>query len=512
MHIELKTDSSTVVNENWLAIDNLSHKVRCQLSLVLPDQSKLECDELIRVIPGRRVVCRAIWNGRAVFAKIFMGPSARFYALRDKNGVESLVTANIRTPELLYASDVGANRYVLIFSAIESAVNAESAYRHHDEASRFSLMQMLAESLAKHHLAGIVQSDLHLKNFLVEPMDGLSSTIYTLDGDGIRRLTPFLKKKKRLHNLATLFSKMDVQDDRWIPELYQKYCLLLRVPYKKRDEIWVYRKTRLIRYQVATGYAERKVFRNCTDVKVVHNFKHFLAMASGFEVESSALLSLDQCLVDEQRNIKNGNTCTIAKAQFANRSVIIKRYNIKSFWHGLNRAFRLSRAAISWANAYRLIISNIATPAPLAIVEERFGWLRSRAYFLSEYVDAPDAMQFFSHCAKVEDKKTAARNMAGLFYKLYLLRLAHGDFKASNIKIVDLDPVLLDLDSMQAYRSSLIYDWWFERKHIKDLKRLMKNWEHDDRTADLLKQALRSEYAVEDWQHGKSILIRAGIV
>ncbi len=484
----------------------------CNISLDLPDKSRLECQEVVRVIPGRRVVCKAKWQGRLVFAKIFIGKSAENYALRDKRGVESLLVNNIMTPELLYASGVNDSAYVLIFSAIESAENAETTWRHGDEVPRFELMQKLVETVAFHHQVDLIQSDLHLKNFLIVHADRQCHVVYTLDGDGIRYLSPLFKKRKKLRNLATLFSKMDVLDDRWISELYRRYCTQLSTPYSMRDEAMVWELTQHIRYQVAKGYAEKKVFRNCTDVKTELSFKRFLAVSSGFGVESGVLESLDQFLSDEQHNIKNGNTCTIAKAMLANRSVIIKRYNIKNFWHGVNRAFRQSRAAISWANAHRLMISNIATPKPLALLEERFGWLRRRAYFLSEYLDAPDAMQFFAQSVKIEDRKTVACNLATLFYKLYLLRISHGDCKATNIKIVDLAPVLIDLDGMQAYRTSIFTDWWFERKHIKDLKRLMKNWAQDVETSALLKQALQLQYSFEDIYAGRNILIRAGIV
>jgi hypothetical protein len=64
---------------------------------------------------------------------------------------------------------------------------------------------------------------------------------------------------------------------------------------------------------------------------------------------------------------------------------------------------------------------------------------------------------------------------------------------------------------MQAHRLPHIFDCLFERRHIKDLKRLMKNWEHDAETAALLRQALRFEYASQKLYQGDAILIRAGI-
>jgi hypothetical protein len=65
---------------------------------------------------------------------------------------------------------------------------------------------------------------------------------------------------------------------------------------------------------------------------------------------------------------------------------------------------------------------------------------------------------------------------------------------------------------MQAHRLGCCFDWWFERKHIKDLERLMKNWQDDAETTRLLMQALRLEYASQDINAGDNILIRAGIV
>ncbi len=472
----------------------------------------LSVKQLVRTIPNRRYVCSGVFNHQAVYAKIFTGKSAKVYALRDKAGAELLLQAQILTPQLLLARELDDGAYILIYAAVENALNAEQVWRSSDADQRLLLMRQLLQTVARHHQAGLLQTDLHLKNFLVEKHAGQADVIYTLDGDGIRRLSSWFRQRQQLRNLATLFSKMDVLDDSWIAGLYAEYCSQLGLASSPEAEASVWSLTQKIRHQVVTGYADTKVFRNCTDVKVTQSFRRFVAVAANFNVDNQSLASLDQFLADAQRNIKNGNTCTIAKALLATQSVVIKRYNIKNFWHGLNRAFRTSRAAKSWANAHRLIISNIATAKPLALFEERFGCLRRRAYYLSAYVDAPDVKQLFESAIAADDKAIAARNVAALFYKLYLLRYTHGDCKASNIKIVDLVPVLIDLDGMQSYRFWLFSDWWFERKHIKDLKRFMKNWEGDIQTTALLQRALQLEYTSEDIYEGDNILIRAGIV
>ncbi|OGV76329.1 MAG: hypothetical protein A3I83_05260 [Methylotenera sp. RIFCSPLOWO2_02_FULL_45_14] len=482
-------------------------------SVGLPGSPALFCEKIVRRVPGKRLVCQGVWAQQAVYAKLFIGNDAARYFERDKRGVERLFKAGIASPAILFSGLAEDHKtYVIIFEAIGEAHNAEEICRELDAPERLKLMRRLVQTVAFHHQAGLLQTDLYLKNFLVQQTLNQEDLIYTLDGDGIRSLSPLFQKHQKLHNLATLFSKMDVLDDGWIAAHYEQYCLQLGITHSPVDaaEVWVL--TQKIRHQVAKGYADKKVFRNCTDVKVMKNFKYFQAVASTFGVENQVLASLDPFLADAKLNIKNGNTCTIGKVTLANQSVVIKRYNIKSFWHGLNRAFRVSRAEKSWANAYRLIISNIATAKPLALVEARFGCFRRRAYYVSEYIDAPDVMQFFAQSTKLEDRQTVARNLATLFYKLYLLKFSHGDCKASNIKIVNFAPVLIDLDGMQAHFGSVVGDWWFKRKHIKDLKRLMRNWVNDAEVTALLKQAFVLEYTARHPDEDDRILFRAGIV
>jgi tRNA A-37 threonylcarbamoyl transferase component Bud32 len=470
-------------------------------------------EAVVRTVPQQREVIRGIWSNQLVYAKKFIGSRAQKHFARDLAGVKALVDACIATPSLLFQGETQEEKgFVAIFGAIENAPNAQEVWAGLNEQARFSLMHRLVQTVALHHQAGLMQTDLYLKNFLVHKELNQVDLIYTLDGDGIRSISPWFKKRQKLRNLATLFSKMDVLDDGWIAELYAQYCLQLGIENSPIDEAEVWHLTQKIRHQVAKGYADKKVFRNCTDVKMTHNFMCFQAVASTFGVENQVLASLDPFLADAKLNIKNGNTCTIGKATLANQSVVIKRYNIKSFWHGLNRAFRVSRAAKSWANAYRLIISNIATAKPLALVEARFGCFRRRAYYVSEYIDAPDVMQFFAQSTKLEDRQTVARNLATLLYKMYLLKFSHGDCKASNIKIVNFAPVLIDLDGLQDHFGNVVGNWWFERKHIKDLKRLMKNWVNDAEVTALLKQAFQLEYTAQYPYENDGILFRAGFV
>lgn len=476
----------------------------------LQGNQSLLCEKIVRRVPGKRLVCQGTWGQQPVFAKLFIGKDAAKYLARDKWGVEQLVQAGIATPAILFAGlSRDGKTHVLLLETISPALNAEVCW--HSLASnpvrRLQLASSLAAQVAEHHRAGLLQTDLYFKNFLVQ-----DDKIYTLDGDGIRRLSSIFQKRQRLRNLATLFSKMDVLDDDWIPELYAHYCRQLNAACVTADEADVRRMTQKIRRQVASEYADKKVFRSCTDVKVSKSFKRFVAIASDFALDDSSVQSLDSALADKKSNLKNGNTCTIAKVAIADRQVVIKRYNIKSFWHGLNRAFRASRAARSWANTYRLIISGIATHKPLALVEERLGWFRRRAYFLSEYVDASDVQQYFSQSVDLSDKEAVAGELAKLFYKLYLLKIVHGDCKASNIKVVGGLPVLIDLDAMKAHPLHWLGNAWFRRQHVSDLKRLMQNWSADAEISNILKRAFIRQYTEFHPNKQDDILFSAGFI
>jgi tRNA A-37 threonylcarbamoyl transferase component Bud32 len=207
-------------------------------------------------------------------------------------------------------------------------------------------------------------------------------------------------------------------------------------------------------------------------------------------------------LLTAQNLLKNGNTCTVALVEMGGKKIAIKRYNIKNFWHGLSRAFRQTRAAVSWANAHRLIILDIATAKPIALIEQRkFGLFKSKAYFFAEYIDAPDAAQFFAECADKTARAETIKNMVTLFYKLYLLKISHGDMKATNIKIVDNRPVLIDLDSMCQHRT------YFSSSvaHLRDLSRFMQNWQNEPALYNAFVKTFKVVYP------DISILIKAGI-
>lgn len=456
-------------------------------TIALDNGSVLQLVTDVRLVPARRLVCQATWQNRAVFAKLFFGRRANEYAQRDQQGIAALQAAHILTPGILAFTHVqAANVYVLIVEAIVPSQHAEVVYAQASPKVRIKLVQQLVSIVAKQHRAGLLQTDMYFKNFLVQ-----SSAIYSIDGDGIRTFAN-LSQRKALHNLSVLLSKVDVIELEqhlvaWLA-LYAKERGWLAPPSLKRMQ----RKIQEARWKAATRYADHKVFRQCTDVQVQQDAKQFVALAQPFSSLATTMTAEElDASIDRANLLKDGNTCTVSLATLAEQTVVIKRYNMKNLRHWLSRTWRPSRAAISWANAHRLQLLELPTPKPIALLETRYLGLRGKAYFISAYVDAPDlAEAFIAQTDKVE-RAALVKAVVQLCYRLYLLQISHGDFKATNIKVLAGQPILIDLDSMQQHRHTCFAN----RAHAKDLQRLMQNWKDDTSLYNAFVKSFKVVYA-----------------
>jgi tRNA A-37 threonylcarbamoyl transferase component Bud32 len=436
-------------------------------NITLANGATLRIDQVVREVPNKRLVCMGFWQNQSVFAKIFLGEKYAIYAQRDARGIAALKQAGIATPTLLLSTQSPEiNATILLIQAHLEAENIESLMASGDANVRFELATKVIEAVASHHRANLIQTDLYFKNFL---LDG--EEVLTIDGDGIRYFDK-LSHAKATENLSILISKLDVLEvESWLPKLLLSYQHVNDSLNLNADQ--VRRQVNACRIKAVNRYADEKVFRQCTDVNVTNGKHAFTATASQFTMVPTSA-QLDQLIVPNSI-IKDGNTCTVALVNIANQPVVIKRYNIKSAMHKASRMWRPSRAADSWANAHRLQLLAIPTPEPMALIETRRFGLRGKAYFLSAYVEAPDIAEFFVQNRDKTQRAEFVKQTVKLFYRLYLLKISHGDMKATNIKVVQNKPMLIDLDSMKQHKMHKNA----QKSHIKDLKRFMRNWKQD---------------------------------
>jgi len=155
---------------------------------------------------------------------------------------------------------------------------------------------------------------------------------------------------------------------------------------------------------------------------------------------------------------------------------VLKRYNVKNFRHWLRRCWRPSRAVHSWREAHRLELLAIATPCPLAVVEERRWGLRQRAYLITEYCDGPDLLAYFANpqhgAPSVAPSDAAIAALVQLLENLIRARVSHGDLKGHNLIWRDGHWWLIDLDAMRQHASLRT----FARAYARDRARLLRNF------------------------------------
>ena len=189
------------------------------------------------------------------------------------------------------------------------------------------------------------------------------------------------------------------------------------------------------------------------------------------------LLNLDREInLGSFKLFKQDKTTTVGYTSRDGQKLLIKRYNTKNLWHGVRRLLRRSRAENCFHMARLVRQSGINTPAPIAYVEERFGPLKGRSWFISEFVEGPHCLEYICHQASDQEVRTIAQHIGQMLAKLSQLKVTHGDLKATNILLRNnRAPWIIDLDAMKQHVS----DKTFDAARQKDRNRFLKNWQHD---------------------------------
>lgn len=172
---------------------------------------------------------------------------------------------------------------------------------------------------------------------------------------------------------------------------------------------------------------------------------------------------------------KPGDTTKVVRINIAGHDWVVKRYNVKGFGHWLRRCLLPSKAMVSWRNALALFSSGIATPVPVAVIEQRVGPLRGVAYYITEYCEGTLASRFFrsspDYLEYGEQVRTAIHHMTE---KLHAAGFTHDDWQYNNILLVDYQPLALDLDHMRYFdRPSSTFD----AAKLRDWDRLRRSAE-----------------------------------
>jgi tRNA A-37 threonylcarbamoyl transferase component Bud32 len=430
------------------------------------DDGPLECLEVLRVLPGRRIVMRARVGSRQCALKLFVGDRAARYARRERAGLELLAASGVDTPGLIADLHLPGGEGIL--------VDWLAGSRPVDEQDTLGLADVAA-ALARLHANGTIQRDAHLNNYL----RGEGGMLYAIDGDGVRRPAR-LRRRQEIANLALLLAQLPPPDATRLPVVAEAYWRARWGSGPRPDElaalqrrVHAQRTGRMRRYL-------RKTLRDCSEFHGERKKGRFVVCArDAWTAQMAEFVDRPEDHLAAGTVLKAGNSATVMRLRIGETAYVVKRYNVKGFFHGLRRALRPTpRYRVAWLSGHRLLRLGIATPRPVALLEARQG-LATVAYLVMEDLGAArDLAQ-----AVVEEGCTAAvgRAVAGLFRGLRDAGLVHGDTKASNFLVRDASVYLIDLDAMRPGSQT----------RSRDVARFLANWAEAPEVRESFRGALQ---------------------
>lgn len=450
----------------------------------------LELLTLFRVLPERRLVALARWRDQVIVAKLFFSRGRwQQHLERETRGIELVMRKGIPTPALLSSgTSLDGGTGIVLMEYLTDSASVEKCWQESAPAQREVLLQRVVDLIALCHSRGLLQKDIHLNNFLLQ-----NDSLFLLDAAAVEAYGDAngsasteqggVDSVKALQNLALFFAQFPVINDALVPALYEYYRAQRPLADISADLglfAALLRKKRLLRLKVVTD----KLYRSTSANACISEWSRFVVYRR--DLESSALKRLiaapDLCM-EAGQFLKKGNSSTVAVIRLDGRQCVIKRYNIKSFWHGLRRLFRPSRAWVSWRNAHMLEMFGVSTPKPLLMMERRIGMLRREAYFLCEYAEGEDSLRFLE---KEPINSPVWSLVLDQFKSLFLLMqeygIVHGDMKATNFISTEQQLTVLDLDVMRQESDARRFIPAFR----KDLQRFADNWKgHPEKRAQV---------------------------
>ncbi|MBI5448684.1 MAG: lipopolysaccharide core heptose(I) kinase RfaP [Gammaproteobacteria bacterium] len=331
------------------------------------------------------------------------------------------------------------------------------------------LIKKIAVQVSKMHAAGINHRDLYLCHFIVKTEMDVEPCLIDLHRAQVRKTVP---ERWIIKDLSSLYfsaqeASLSLRDCLRFLKIYSGNVPLKTLFSKEKKRLKKVVKKSQALYQKTYGLDNdhTRVFRKLADRKVGYvaslesfQFIYFLNHLEAFFSENSV------------HYLKKGDTTTVILTEYAGKRWVIKRYNCVGWWGKIKRALTKTRASRCWYYAHLLLSLGIHTPAPIAYVEKKKGWFYQESFFISEYVEGVNALDYFKSAN--QHKQYYAHEIMKQINKLFSSGITHGDMKATNIILSSEKVYFIDLDAMKKHSDKKK----FNHAKNKDMIRFQKNW------------------------------------
>lgn len=491
-NVNTEKDSISSTNnspfKSWRELYLAKFSFNTPFQLALEDEQTLKVKEVLRIIPGRRLVVVGTWCEKSVVAKLFVHPKfAKQHFDKESKGIKILNNNKIPTPHLYFQGQSKDKKiYVLIFAKIENAKSLAEVWFTKKSCERLlPLLHAIILEIATQHVLGVLQQDLHLKNFLLT-----KKTLYTLDGGGIEKLPYLLPKKMSMQSLALFFSQLGISIRDQQEKLFDYYAKSRGWLLKQNDIpefLSMIKRWDDHRWQ----QFEKKIFRESSDFVCLKNsFCYSMFDRQYTTPDFLSFLQNPELAFNHPTTkiLKSGFSSTVIRFTLHEKEFVVKRYNLKNLWHRIRRLLRPTRAFTSWRLAQKLKLFDILTATPVAFIEKRYFAFRDKSYFVTEYVSGEHAGDFFNRYQDDPEKMfSMIKKITALLKNLSKMAIIHGDLKITNILINQFEqPVLIDLDGASEHSPSRLKKRW-----RKDIQRFLKNFHHQPFLYEKFKEELK---------------------
>lgn len=493
----MATNSIKNTIDNRLPFLTWKELYKADLNLEVPFQLQLDngnilfCDTILRLIPKKRMVVSGRYNNQDIVAKLFyQSHKANEQIQQEIKGNEALISSGTNTPKILHHGRAQDKKIkVIIFERILNARSFDEIWQNKVSlAKTVPILNMLTLELAAQHVSGLMQHDLHFKNFLVS-----GKKLFTIDTGNFDFFGAPLPKKKTLNQLALFFAQMGMVPQELIEKLFNSYTKSRGWLIKSYDKEYLNKQIKKYNKIRRKSY-NKKLMRSSSAFRKINLFSSVkIYDRSYFSPEFKQLLDAPEKIFTQPDVLflKKGRSSTVIQFSLNGKEFVMKRFNIKNKWHWLRRALRSTRAANSWRLGHLLRMFGVPVAKPIAFIEARILGLRGKSYLLMENIEGNECGVYFSQTTDVNEKSKTAEAIVQLIYNLAALRITHGDLKKTNILIKNNNPVLIDLDGMIEHHTN-----YSSNKSLKqEVDRFMRNWEKGSPTYQMFARMLPYEVA-----------------
>jgi len=363
----------------------------------------------------------------------------------------------------------------LVTKALQNMISLEdlcAEWQHNKPSIQFKrdLIRALAVIAKKLHDNGINHRDFYLCHFLFDPQyyqqtQKIKLYLIDLHRTQIRTKTPWRWQVKDIAGLY--FSALK------LPLTRRDLFCFMQI-YDQGNKFWQEVEVKAWDLYLKTYFVKQKI----------GNKTILFDAAMRDQLTLEKFFQQPNAIIQQAQILKNDATTTVAKYS----DFLVKRYNARSLGKIFKRLFRTSRARRCLMQALRLRHLGIATPKPIAIIEQLTGVIKRESYLVIEYLEGEDLLALLNtHPEKIYD---VAEKIHSLFKVLYTIHTAHGDMKATNLWMAQQQIELLDLDGMRQYSN----EYALKKALVKDKKRFLKNWQQHESFHQVFQHCLGKNY------------------